>query len=325
MGWRYLLVTLGAMCLAIFVLRFVFFRFQESPKFLVYRGQDRKAIEVLHYIARFNDRESSITTELFESLIDEDSSVVGDDRISPTLHNESKEIETSLGHKVMTEFSRFKILFSTAAMGRLSILIWITYIFDYWGFSIAGEVHVLSFIISFTLTHMSGSLLPKILLKKNSTIHVSVTETYRNFIIIYLCGIPGVLLGAAMYGVPIMGRKWAMVVSSALMGVSLFLFATVNTKESNVALNALEYFFQSIFNAVLYGWTPEAFPASIRGTAAGIASFWGRLFSIIAPLIGAHLLAVGLNAPLYLAGAGSFVCTLAILLIPTNQMEAKRF
>lgn len=128
-----------------------------------------------------------------------------------------------------------------------------------------------------------------------------------------------------MYGVPLVGRKWAMVGSSALMGVSLFLFSTVNTKASNIGLNSMEYFFQSMFNAVLYGWTPEAFPASIRGTGAGIASFWGRLFAIVAPLIGAHLLSVSLNAPLFLAGAGVFVCTLAIALIPVTSMAPGKF
>merc|ERR1712070_1338365 len=51
-----------------------------------------------------------------------------------------------------------------------------------------------------------------------------------------------------------------------------------------------EYFFQSMFNAVLYGWTPEVFPAPIRGTACGVASFWGRLFGIIAPLTAQQLL-----------------------------------
>lgn len=165
--------------------------------------------------------------------------------------------------------------------------------------------------------------MPKVLLEKNSAVQVSVTETYRNFVFIYLCGIPGVLLGAFMYGAPLVGRKWAMVGSSALMGTSLFLFATVNTEASNVGLNAMEYFFQSMFNAVLYGWTPEAFPASIRGTAAGVASFWGRLFAIIAPLIGAHMLSISLNAPLFLAGAGVLVSTVAIILIPTSSMSAR--
>lgn len=167
--------------------------------------------------------------------------------------------------------------------------------------------------------------MPKILLEKNNAIHVSKTETYRNFIIINLCGIPGVLLGALMYGVPLVGRKWAMVGSSALMGISLFLFATVNTEVSNVGLNSMEYFFQSMFNAVLYGWTPEAFPASIRGTAAGLASFWGRLFAIVSPLIGAHMLSISLNAPLFLAGAGVLVSTIAIALIPVSSMAPRNF
>lgn len=46
---------------------------------------------------------------------------------------------------------------------------------------------------------------------------------------------------------------------------------------------------QWTFNAVLYGWTPEAFHASVRGSTCGLALFWGRLSSILAPLIAAHI------------------------------------
>ena len=46
---------------------------------------------------------------------------------------------------------------------------------------------------------------------------------------------------------------------------------------------------ESTFNAVLYGWTPEAFHASVRGSASGLALFSGRLSSIVAPLIAAHI------------------------------------
>jgi hypothetical protein len=48
-----------------------------------------------------------------------------------------------------------------------------------------------------------------------------------------------------------------------------------------------------MFNAVLYGWTPEVFPAPVRGTGSGLASFWGRLFGIIAPLTAQSLLPAG--------------------------------
>ncbi|KAL8688990.1 MAG: hypothetical protein Q9224_004750 [Gallowayella concinna] len=307
MGWRYLLFTLGAICLCVFFLRFIVFRFQESPKYLLYRGKDEKAVKVLHHIANFNGRESSITMAVFDALTSEDSSVGSGDTGKPILGAGSQQVNRSFGEKVKTELVRYKMLFATSTMTRLTILIWITYMFDYWGFSIAG------------------GFLPQILLKKGREIQVSTATTYRNYVIIYICGIPGVLAGALMYGVPLIGRQWGMVVSSALMGVSLFLFSAINTQASNIGVNIMEYFFQSMFNAILYGWTPEAYPAPIRGTACGVASFWGRLFSIVSPLIAAHLLAKSTNGPLYLAGSGVFVCTVCIALMPRKYMGSKSF
>ena len=75
-------------------------------------------------------------------------------------------------------------------------------------------------------------------------------------------------------------------------------------------------FAQSMFNAILYGWTPEAFPAHVRGTAAGSASFVGRIFGIVAPLAATRVLAHSTDGVLYLAGGSVFICTLAILLLP---------
>ncbi|SLM35392.1 membrane transporter [Lasallia pustulata] len=279
----------------------------ESPKFLLYRGRDDEAVQVLHNIARFNGRESTITRDVFAALTDENVSTGNHQQVKPTTGTGLNQAEATFTDKVKLELSRYKMLFSGATVARLTILVWITYMFDYWGFSVAG------------------SFLPTILLQKNSAIKVSLRQTYRNYAIIYIWGIPGVMLGALLYQIPRVGRKWAMVGSSALMATSLFLFAAVNTEASNIALNAMEYFFQSMFNAVLYGWTPEAFPAPIRGTASGLASFWGRLISIVAPLIAAHLLATSLNGPLYLAGAGVFVCTVAILFMPTSHMGAQSY
>lgn len=104
------------------------------------------------------------------------------------------------------------------------------------------------------------------------------------------------------------------------MTASLFIFAAVRSEATYIGINGVEYFFQSMFNAVLYGWTPEAFPAPIRGTASGVASFWGRLFSIVSPLIAGHLLESGVNDVLYLAGGGVFVCTAAIVFLPGKYM-----
>lgn len=138
MGWRYFLYAMGAICLFVFFLRFVVFRFQESPKFLLYRGKDEKAVKVLQHIARFNGRESSTTLETFEALNDEDASLASSGGKKPILGGGSQQTKSTLAHKARIELERYKILFSTKDLAILTIFTWIIYMFDYWGFSIAG-------------------------------------------------------------------------------------------------------------------------------------------------------------------------------------------
>jgi hypothetical protein len=88
-----------------------------------------------------------------------------------------------------------------------------------------------------------------------------------------------------------------------------------------------------MFNAVLYGWTPEVFAAPIRGTACGVASFWGRLFSIIAPLTAQHVVPTeGLHGDtqaidriLYLAGGITLGCVITTALLPNKVLGRQSF
>ncbi|KAF2202258.1 MFS general substrate transporter [Delitschia confertaspora ATCC 74209] len=294
MGWRYLLYTLGAITLFVFFLRFFIFRFQESPKFLLSRGKDEKAIKVLQYVAAFNGQQSTLTIEKLEEL----------------QTNQNLETQRPLktwSHNLKLELGRFEILFSSFQLARLTILTWLTYICDFWGFTVAG------------------TYLPQILALKNGRLNLTLDYTYRSYVYIYIPGIFGVLLGALLYRTPHFGRKWTMVISSGLMGASIFVFSTVNTAATNIGINVMEYFFQSMFNAVLYGWTPEAFPAPIRGTACGVASFWGRLSGIVSPLIAQHLYASGegknINSVLYLAGGVTLGCVVWTALLPSRVLH----
>lgn len=161
MGWRYLLFTLGGITLVVFFLRFVLFRFQESPKFLLYRGKDEKAIRVLHNVARFNKRESTITTEVLAGLTDEDSSLGSAGSRRPILGGGAKQVNSSTSDKMKLEFSRYKILFATASMARLTILVWVIYAFDYWGFTIAGTlIRIIHLCLSKVLTEILRILPP---------------------------------------------------------------------------------------------------------------------------------------------------------------------
>ncbi|KPM37982.1 hypothetical protein AK830_g8585 [Neonectria ditissima] len=314
MGWRYLLFTLGALTLLIFFLRFVVFTFRETPKFLIYRGRDAEAIETLEHMAKVNGRRCGLTADMFEELDEEDhSSNTSDTSTTPALGSGSRQRHLRWSEKAKVELARYKLLFDGFQMARLTILTWLTYIMDFWGFTVAGFY------------------LPRILALKNGSQSVSLASTYAAYIYTYAPGIVGVLLGALMYRAPAIGRKWTMSGSAALMGVSIFLFSTVDTRAKNEGLFTMEYFFQSMFNAVLYGWTPEAFPAPIRATACGIASFWGRLFGIVSPLIAQHLYGgadgeVGdgnINSVLYLAGGVTLGCVVTTALLPSKLIETK--
>lgn len=119
-------------------MRFVVFRFQESPKYLLYRGEDKKAVRVLHNIAKTNGRRSAVTMEIFAALTDEDESVAARNGAKAMIGAGDTQRQKPLKAKLMVELSRYKILFASVAIARLTILIWVTYMFDYWGFSIAG-------------------------------------------------------------------------------------------------------------------------------------------------------------------------------------------
>ncbi|PSR90299.1 membrane transporter [Coniella lustricola] len=319
MGWRYLLFTLGGITLAVFCLRFFVFRFRESPKYLISKGLDERAIDVVQHIAKTNGTESRLSMATFEALkLEHEASFGHRDGRNPAASSRAgrRSLKQRLGKPsdgVVGGLERYATLFSSLGMARLTILVWLTYIMDFWGFTVAGFY------------------LPRILALKNGSASQSLTFTYASYIYTYTSGILGVFAGATMYRVPRFGRKWTMVFSSAMMGVSIFLFATVDSVAKNLGMFSLEYFFQSMFNAVLYGWTPEAFPAHVRGTACGVASFWGRLFGIVSPLIAQKLYGDStaggaqdgnVNAVLYLAGGVTLGCVVTTALLPTKRMES---
>ena len=63
MGWRYLLFTLGGFTLLLWALRFFVFNLEESPRYLIGRGHDEAAVAVIHRIAAYNGRTSSLTVD----------------------------------------------------------------------------------------------------------------------------------------------------------------------------------------------------------------------------------------------------------------------
>lgn len=58
-GWRYALFTIGGLSVLAFIARFGLFTFEESPKFLVGKGKDQEAVDVINRVRAFNDKRQS--------------------------------------------------------------------------------------------------------------------------------------------------------------------------------------------------------------------------------------------------------------------------
>lgn len=160
MGWRYLLYTIGSITIFVFILRYFVFKFRESPKFLIYKGQDEKAIKVVHHMAKTNGRPCHLTMETFESLRGEYNSIQSADSRKPVLGGGIKQVKTRFTDKTGEGVARYGMLFGSAQMTRLTILTWLTYIMDFWGFTVAGML-VLSVITISQLITSSRLLSPQ--------------------------------------------------------------------------------------------------------------------------------------------------------------------
>ena len=230
MGWRYNVIVLGCMTLTVFCLRYFVFRFHESPKFLLSRGREAEAIEVLHKIAKFNRAPPpTLTLEMF-AAIDEADGVLATANaagtgLAPTRAEKNKAVLKGVGK----ELARLKGIFTNKLSCFIFILLGITYMGDYWSFNLAG------------------AFLPIILLRNNvSTGQGTVQDTYQQYVIIYAPGILGAILALVSVQMPLVGRKWSLVFSALCQGFSMAMYTQVYTTKGYVGLNALEYIMQTV-------------------------------------------------------------------------------
>jgi MFS family permease len=242
MGWRYTLIVLGAVTLLIFFLRFAVFTFHESPKYLLARGREQEAIDVLHRIAKFNRAPPpTLTLQHFQEV--ERMHFEGSDAGSATTVPDETTGHVSAWTATKRAFKRFgmafahlKLIFGNRLQLFIFILLAVTYMGNYWSFNLAG------------------AFLPIILAQYN-TLQGATTdqETYKQYIWIYLPGIIGAILALFSVQLPIIGRKWSLVVSAALQGLSMAMYTQVRNVPAYVGLNAFEYIMQTVSLRFLFG------------------------------------------------------------------------
>jgi MFS family permease len=253
MGWRWFVLTMGGITLIMFVCRFFLFTIYESPKYLMSKGRDEEAVEVVHKVAKRNGRTSSLTLEDLRAF--EPEGYRADTGAATAIKRNLEKLDTK---NVRALFSTRKLALSTGLIMAVWALIGL-------GFP------------------LYNAFLPYIQATRGVEFGDGSTYiTYRNNLIIAVLGVPGAITGGIMVQLPKIGRKGTLSLFTALTGVFLFISTTADSSNALLGYNCAYNFCSNVMYAVLYSYTPELFPTPQRGTGNALTASCNRIFGIMA-------------------------------------------
>lgn len=276
---------MGLVAMVMFILRFFCFTLYESPKYLMGRGKDQHAVNVVHEVAKRNGKTSNLTLADLEQ------------------HNrqgrQGTDAAAALRRKLeKLNFTHVRALFATPRLAWSTSLIMLIWALIGLGFP------------------LYNAFLPYIQATRGAKFGDGSTYlTFRNSVIIAVLGIPGALIGGALVELPNFGRKGALAFSTALTGVFLFASTTALTSNALLGWNCAYNLMANVMYAVLYAYTPEIFPTKDRGTGNALTATANRVFGIMAPII-AIFANLETAAPVYVSGALFIVAGILTMLLP---------
>lgn len=289
-GWRYFILTMGALTFFMFICRFFLFHLFESPKFLLSRGRQAEAVAVVWGIAHHNKAKTWLTEDILNEI-------GGDPDATPDAKLSTMEIVRRSLSKFSTQ--RIAPLFATKKLALSTILIWFQWTTIGMGYPLFN-----AFLPQY-LANAGGSTAP-----------TPTNIVYRNYAITSIIGVPGSIIACYTVDIKYIGRKGTMAIATAISGMFLFLFTTSTNSDTQLAFSSLEAFFQNIMYGVLYAYTPEVFPAPNRGTGTGIASCLNRIAGLCAPIVAVNASTASPSAPVYAAGGLFLAAFVSMLLLP---------
>jgi MFS transporter, putative metabolite:H+ symporter len=121
--------------------------------------------------------------------------------------------------------------------------------------------------------------IPTLLVKQGLT----VTKSYGYSIVIFVAQIPGYY--SAAFISEKLDRKWTITSYMVGGGISAMLMANAHEGLLITFFGFFLSFFMNGTYAALYSYTPEIYPTSFRATGMGVASAFGRIGGIVAPII----------------------------------------
>lgn len=111
----------------------------------------------------------------------------------------------------------------------------------------------------------------------------SLVQSFQYVLIMTLAQLPGYFTAA--YFIEKFGRKFVLVVYLVFTAASAAWFGNADTEGMLLAAGICLSFFNLGAWGGMYAYTPELYPTSVRSTGAGLATSFGRIGGVIAPLL----------------------------------------
>ncbi|KAJ5815434.1 hypothetical protein N7474_007211 [Penicillium riverlandense] len=292
LGWRYAYWTFGGLTAVMFLARFLF-QIYETPKYLLGKGKDRQAAEVVAKVARRNGSTTWLTASHFEAV---DAELQTNGSSMPNEETTPRSIlrrglSKWAPHRLLALFSTPRMALSTSLM----LFLWCS----------IGMAYPLY-----------NSFIPIYLEAKGvNSGSGSLNVTYRNYAIQAVCGIPASIIGGFTVEMKRIGRKGTGAIACLCTGVFLFLFTRAETPASVLGFTCVIAFFQNLVYGLLYSYTPELFPAPIRGTGNGLVALANRFAGLLAPIIVVYV-GVDTSMPVWISAALFIVAGFVFLALP---------
>ncbi|MDR0283402.1 MAG: MFS transporter [Propionibacteriaceae bacterium] len=143
---------------------------------------------------------------------------------------------------------------------------------------------------------------------------ISITTSLKYTLFITLAQLPG--YACAAFTIEKWGRRPTLGLFLAGSAVAAGLFALAHAPWAVIAAGMTLSFFNLGAWGALYATTPELFPTHLRGAGAGWAAGFGRIASIIAPLVVPLLIGYGMATLFVMFGVSFLVACVLSLALP---------
>jgi hypothetical protein len=271
------------------------FRIYETPKYLLGKGRDAEAIDVIAKVAARDGKTSPLTLADLQAV---DAQLCRRHEDSNTTSPNTKA--RGVFKRTVAKFSpdKLKALFSTPRLAFSTCML----IFLWMSIGMAYPIY--------------NSFIPIYLENKGvASGNSSLNITYRNYAIQAVCGIPASIIGGFTVDMKHIGRKGTGTLACLCTGLFLFLFTRATSQASVLGFTCAIAFFQNLVYGLLYAFTPELFAAPIRGTGNGLVALFNRLSGLMAPIIVAYV-GVETDVPVWISASLFVLAGFCFLIMP---------